>query len=264
MLIRLGDRAEQFFALFGDTEGRVGFKGHTAFFEEHQELYDDVQRALELLATHLQLVKNAPEEVIPLFRRAQETRVTRLAFWTRGDDRTYRLLDRTARPRLLPASHADRRVGDPAREAFRHARYRGADLGDAGGGRHVRVRRETAGNPGRAAADRSQPLRLPETGAALRAAAHARSAIAGVSARRGRGDHAHSEAQPRPGLRTVHQLPADAHGLRSGFARDRLSRRCCRAPDRAARCWKSFALRRTACSSRPRLSGRAWTCRAIN
>ena len=87
ILDTLGDRAEQFFALFGETEGRIGFKGHAAFFERHHDALDDVERALELLATQLQLVKNAPEEIIPLFRRAQEIG-QRLAFWSRGDDRS--------------------------------------------------------------------------------------------------------------------------------------------------------------------------------
>ena len=72
ILDTLDDRAVQFFALFGETEGRIGFKGHTAFFEKNEDAYNDVQRALELVATHLQLVKNAPDEVIPLFRRTQE------------------------------------------------------------------------------------------------------------------------------------------------------------------------------------------------
>ncbi len=42
ILDTLGDRAEQFFALFGETEGRVGFKGHAAFFERNQDALDDV------------------------------------------------------------------------------------------------------------------------------------------------------------------------------------------------------------------------------
>ncbi len=88
ILETLGDRAEQFFALFGASEGRTGFKGHVAFFERHQDTYDDVERAIELAATHLQLVKNSPDEVIPLFRRTQELQ-QRLAFWSRGDDRSY-------------------------------------------------------------------------------------------------------------------------------------------------------------------------------
>jgi ATP-dependent DNA helicase DinG len=88
ILNTLDDRAQQFFALFGESEGRVAFKGHTAFFERHEGPYDDVQRALELVSTHLELVKHAPEEVIPLFRRTQELR-ERLALWSRGDDRSY-------------------------------------------------------------------------------------------------------------------------------------------------------------------------------
>ncbi|HUA18414.1 MAG TPA: ATP-dependent DNA helicase [Bryobacteraceae bacterium] len=88
ILDTLDDRAQQFFALFGESEGRVAFQGHTAFFEQHEDAYEDVQRALELAATHLQLVKNAPDEVIPLFRRTQELQ-QRLALWSKGDDRSY-------------------------------------------------------------------------------------------------------------------------------------------------------------------------------
>ncbi|HYL75020.1 MAG TPA: helicase C-terminal domain-containing protein [Bryobacteraceae bacterium] len=87
VLATLDDRAGLFFALFGESEGRSVFKGHTAFFERYESQYDDVQRALELIATHLQLVKNAPDEVIPLFRRTQELR-EQLDYWSRGDDRS--------------------------------------------------------------------------------------------------------------------------------------------------------------------------------
>jgi ATP-dependent DNA helicase DinG len=88
VLDTLAGLAEQFFALFGATDGRVGFKGHEAFFIENQDTYDDVQRALELTATQLRLVKDAPDEVIPLFRRAEDLG-QRLAMWSRGDDRSY-------------------------------------------------------------------------------------------------------------------------------------------------------------------------------
>src|SRR5580704_11250582 len=64
VLETLDDRAERFFALFGESEGRVGFKGHVAFFERHQDKFDDVLRALELVATQLQLVKSVPEDVL--------------------------------------------------------------------------------------------------------------------------------------------------------------------------------------------------------
>jgi ATP-dependent DNA helicase DinG len=84
----LDDRAQQFFFLFGETEGRIAFKGHAAFFEQHGEALEDLVRALELIGSHLQLVKNAPDEVIPLFRRVQELQ-QRLEFWRKGSDRSY-------------------------------------------------------------------------------------------------------------------------------------------------------------------------------
>jgi ATP-dependent DNA helicase DinG len=88
VLDTLDDRAEQFFRLFGETEGRIAFKNHAAFFDEHGEALEDLVRALELIGSHLQLVKNAPDEVIPLFRRTQELG-QRLEFWHKGSDRAY-------------------------------------------------------------------------------------------------------------------------------------------------------------------------------
>ncbi len=99
--------AEEFFGLFGASEGRVGFKGHTAFFEQHQDLYDDLARALELTGTHLQLVKDAPDEVIPLFRRTQEL-AQRVAFWSRGDDKSFVYwIERRGRGCFLQATPID-------------------------------------------------------------------------------------------------------------------------------------------------------------
>ena len=82
------DRAEQFYLLFSGNEGRTGFKGHDAFLEQYQDKYDGVQLALELLATHLELIKNAPEEVNPLVRRAKDIS-ERLAFWMKGGNRNF-------------------------------------------------------------------------------------------------------------------------------------------------------------------------------
>jgi ATP-dependent DNA helicase DinG len=87
-LMTLDEHAARFFDLFGPSEGRVSFKGHTAFFEQHEDEYQAVQLALELLSTHLQLVKNAPEEVIPLQRRTVELK-SQLSFWSRGDNRSF-------------------------------------------------------------------------------------------------------------------------------------------------------------------------------
>jgi len=107
VLDRLAVLAEEFFALFGRSEGRVGFKGQAAFFEEHQDLYDDIGRALELVGTHLQLVKDAPDEVIPLFRRTQEL-AQRVEFWCQGDDKSYVYwIERRGRGCFLQATPID-------------------------------------------------------------------------------------------------------------------------------------------------------------
>ena len=82
------DRSENFFMLFGDSEGRTGFRGHEGFLDRHEDKYNNLRLALELLATHLQLIKDAPEESIPLYRRALEIR-DRLEFWMKGGDRSY-------------------------------------------------------------------------------------------------------------------------------------------------------------------------------
>ena len=88
VLRALLERSEQFFALFGEAEGRASFTGHTAFFEQNEEPYADLQHALEMLATQLQLVKNSPDRVIPLFRRTGEL-AQKLAFWSNGADRSH-------------------------------------------------------------------------------------------------------------------------------------------------------------------------------
>ncbi len=101
------DRSENFFMLFGDSEGRTGFRGHEAFFERHQDKYNNLRLALELLATHLQLIKDAPEESIPLYRRALEIR-DRLDFWVKGGDRSYVYwLERRGRGCFLQATPID-------------------------------------------------------------------------------------------------------------------------------------------------------------
>jgi ATP-dependent DNA helicase DinG len=87
-LMSLDEHAARFFELFGASEGRISFKGHTAFFEQHDDEYQGVQLSLELLLTSLLLVKNAPEEVIPLQRRTSELK-TQLSFWSRGDNRSF-------------------------------------------------------------------------------------------------------------------------------------------------------------------------------
>ncbi len=88
VLTALDERSERFFALFGTVEGRAGFRGQEAFLEEYGEEYRDLLRGLDLTWTHLELVRDAPEEVIPLVRRAREL-ADKLRFWMEGGDESF-------------------------------------------------------------------------------------------------------------------------------------------------------------------------------
>ena len=84
----LGERAAQFFGLFEGAEGRTGFQQHREFLKRHHDTYRDFLAALELLAAHLQLIKNAPEEVQPLLRRTAEI-ADAVGRWMEADDPSY-------------------------------------------------------------------------------------------------------------------------------------------------------------------------------
>src|SRR5262249_30402935 len=64
-LLNLNDAAELFFQLFPLSEGRTGFGEHATFLRKHSREYEEVLHALELVWTHLELIQNAPEEIIP-------------------------------------------------------------------------------------------------------------------------------------------------------------------------------------------------------
>jgi ATP-dependent DNA helicase DinG len=86
ILISVGDAATRFFSIFGPSSGRAGFREHEAFLERYAEQYSDVLHGLELISAHLQLIKNAPEEIIPLFSRCSAL-AANLEVWMAGNDR---------------------------------------------------------------------------------------------------------------------------------------------------------------------------------
>jgi ATP-dependent DNA helicase DinG len=88
ILLMLEERAEHFFSLFQAKEGRTGFRGQRRFLEENETAYRDVLRGLEMAGTQLELIQDAPEEIIPLFRRTQELG-ERLKFWMEPADGEY-------------------------------------------------------------------------------------------------------------------------------------------------------------------------------
>ncbi|HXB67538.1 MAG TPA: helicase C-terminal domain-containing protein [Candidatus Acidoferrales bacterium] len=72
VLQRVDELTLYFFGLFGDGDRRVAFAGRPAFREENEEAYSDLLTALDLVSSHLKLIQNPPEEIVPLFRRTQE------------------------------------------------------------------------------------------------------------------------------------------------------------------------------------------------
>lgn len=106
-LLTVEDRASKFFELFGETEGRQGFQRQTGFLALHRLAYEDVLLALEIVATQLQLVEDAPEDLIPLFRRAQEIQ-QKLKFWMESGDKKYVYwIEKRGRGRFLQATPID-------------------------------------------------------------------------------------------------------------------------------------------------------------
>jgi ATP-dependent DNA helicase DinG len=87
ILTLLVDHGDRFFAMFPQQEGRSGFNEHQSFLAQNQEQFGNFLSVLELLAAHLSLVKNAPEELVPLHRRTI-TLLGNLKQWMAGEDRT--------------------------------------------------------------------------------------------------------------------------------------------------------------------------------
>jgi len=72
ILQRVDELTLHFFGLFGEADRRVAFAGRDAFREDNEEAYGDLLTALDLISSHLKLLQNPPEEIVPLFRRTQE------------------------------------------------------------------------------------------------------------------------------------------------------------------------------------------------
>ncbi len=88
ILDRLEELSRQFFDLFGEAERRAAFTGRDAFREANEETYRDLLAALELIGSHLKLIQNPPEEIVPLFRRTGELTMA-LRFVMEEDDERF-------------------------------------------------------------------------------------------------------------------------------------------------------------------------------
>ena len=88
ILERLDEISLKFFGALPGGDGRASFLGREEFVVEHQETYAHLMAAFDLLMSHLKIIKDSPQEVIPLFRRAQELRQA-LHFLIEGADPTF-------------------------------------------------------------------------------------------------------------------------------------------------------------------------------
>ena len=68
VLQRFEELYSYFFALFGDGDKRAAFTGRDAFREANEETYTGLVTVLDLIASNLKLLKEPPEEILPLFR----------------------------------------------------------------------------------------------------------------------------------------------------------------------------------------------------
>ncbi len=102
-----GQAADMFFVLFGMSEGRTGFREHEAFREKYEEQYHNFLRAIELIGLQLQSIKNAPEEVNPLYRRSREYS-EKLRFWMEMAEKSFVYwIERRGRGLFLQATPID-------------------------------------------------------------------------------------------------------------------------------------------------------------
>jgi ATP-dependent DNA helicase DinG len=107
ILDRLDELTIQFFARFGEGEGRSAFRGRPSFVEQNEEIYRDVLAVLDLIGSHLKLLHNPPEEIVPLFRRTQDLGKT-LRFVMEEEDEEYVFwIERRGRGCFLQATPID-------------------------------------------------------------------------------------------------------------------------------------------------------------
>src|SRR5262249_9665836 len=93
---------------------RVAFQGRDAFREANEEIYSDLLAALDLTGSHLKLLKDPPEEVIPLFRRTQEMRDALRFVMEEDDERFVYWVEKRGRGTFLQATPID--VADLVRQ----------------------------------------------------------------------------------------------------------------------------------------------------
>jgi ATP-dependent DNA helicase DinG len=107
ILETLDECSTRFFGSFPEREGRTGFPHRAEFFEDNPRPLRDLQGCLELLDAHLQLVKTAPEEVLPLYGRCKDL-AENLEFWCESNNPEFVYwMERRGRGAFLEATPID-------------------------------------------------------------------------------------------------------------------------------------------------------------
>ncbi len=107
VLQRLDELTMAFFVLFEHADGRSPFPCRAVLLESNRKPYDDLLAGLELVHSHLQVLKNPPEEVNPLLRRTAELSRA-LRFLLEGDDTSFVYwIERRGRGCFLQATPID-------------------------------------------------------------------------------------------------------------------------------------------------------------
>jgi len=88
VLTTLDEASQQMFALFPERDGRMAAASVRPVLEGNSRIVADVLTCLELLHAHLELIKDRPEELIPLANRVLETGSS-LRFWMEAGESEY-------------------------------------------------------------------------------------------------------------------------------------------------------------------------------
>ncbi|HTX39516.1 MAG TPA: helicase C-terminal domain-containing protein [Bryobacteraceae bacterium] len=104
ILERLDEISDAFFSLFGEADRRTAFQNRDTFRKENQAIYTDLRAALELIQSHLKVLKDPPDEVGPLGRRAGELAQGLRFVMEENDQRFVYWLERRGRGTFLQAT----------------------------------------------------------------------------------------------------------------------------------------------------------------
>ena len=242
ILIRLDEIALHFFSLLPRLrKAKLELQPGSATFLEAapEEIYTDLLASFDLLASHLKVIPDAPQEVIPLFRRAHELR-SALQFLIEGEGPGFvHWIERRGRGIFVQATPID--VADLLRQHLWDktdtAILTSATLAVAGAN-SIDVPNAPGPQETARTANRPKPFRLlPPRRCSTSPPTCRTPRASGLHQSRERGNRANPRGEQGPRFCPVYELPADAPDLRPRLVRDRISRPDAghRAPHGAAR-----------------------------